>query len=123
VSPLPGGRRELAPQERLSAQSIEFIQRHVELSKSLEEQRRTDFASAMKWKGNGPTIAVRPSRAVALGMHDFGRVLRKRLLAVLVLLGDQGEYLLEFSQGRRDRGETCAASGGLRSGDPDGRSH
>jgi hypothetical protein len=28
------------------------------------------------------------SRAVALGMHDFGRVLRKRLPAVLMLLGD-----------------------------------
>src|SRR5687767_8478410 len=36
-------------------------------------------------------------------MHDFSRVLRKRLPAVLMLLGDQIKYVLEFSQGRLAR--------------------
>ena len=36
-------------------------------------------------------------------MHDFGRVLRKGLPAVLVLLGDQRKYVLEFSQSRLAR--------------------
>ena len=36
-------------------------------------------------------------------MHDFGRVLRKGLPAVLMLLGDQRKYVLEFSQGRLAR--------------------
>jgi hypothetical protein len=36
-------------------------------------------------------------------MHDFGRVLRQSLPAVLMLLGDQRKYVLEFSQGRLAR--------------------
>src|ERR1700682_1799106 len=36
-------------------------------------------------------------------MHDFGRVLRKSLPAVLMLLGDQRKYVLEFSHGRLAR--------------------
>src|SRR5687767_8739310 len=36
-------------------------------------------------------------------MHDFGRVLRKILPAVLMLLGDQRKYVLEFGQGRLAR--------------------
>ena len=50
---------------RLSAQPIEFLQRHIELSKNLEEQRRADFPSTMQWDGNGPTIAVRPAFVAA----------------------------------------------------------
>lgn len=76
-----------------SAQPIEFLQRHIELLKDCEEQRRANFPSTMQWD----------SRAVALGMHDFGRVLRQRLPAVLMLLGDQRKYVLEFSQGRLAR--------------------
>ena len=36
-------------------------------------------------------------------MHDFGRVLRKVLSAIVMLLGDQRKYVLEFSQGRLAR--------------------
>jgi hypothetical protein len=61
----------------------------------------------MQWDSNGPSIAVRPAfmaaslsalheterqrhalKLVALGTHDFGRVFRKSLPAVLMLLGD-----------------------------------
>ena len=93
----------------LSAQPIEFLERHSKLSKNLEEQRRADFPSTMQWDSNGPSIAVRPAfvaaslsapheterqrhalklARVALGMHDFGRVLWKSLPAVLMFLGD-----------------------------------
>ena len=40
------------------------------------------------------------SRAVALGMHDFGSVLRQLHPAVPMLLRDQCEDLFEFGQGR-----------------------
>jgi hypothetical protein len=52
-------------------------------------------------------------------MHDFGRVLRKGLPAVLALLGDQRKYVLEFSQSRLARVHervTASESGDL--GDP-----
>jgi hypothetical protein len=52
----------------LSAQPIEFLQRHIELSKDFEEQRRADFPSTMQWDGNGPSIAVRPA-FVAAGLR------------------------------------------------------
>ena len=53
---------------RLSAQPIEFLQRHIELSENLEEQRRADFPSTMQWDSNGPSIAVRPA-FVAAGLR------------------------------------------------------
>jgi hypothetical protein len=40
------------------------------------------------------------SRAVALGMHDFGGVLRQCHPAVQMLLRDQREDVFEFGQGR-----------------------
>ena len=43
----------------LSAQSIEFLQRHIELPKNLEEQRRADFVPAVQWM-----VAARPSLCV-----------------------------------------------------------
>ena len=49
----------------LSSQPIEFLQRHTELSKDLEEQRRADFPSTMQWDSNGPSIAVRPAFVAA----------------------------------------------------------
>lgn len=42
-------------------------------------------------------------RSVRLGMHDFSRVLRKRLSAILILLGNKSEHLLEFCEGRLAR--------------------
>ena len=76
----------------LSAQPSEFLQRDIELSKNLEEQRRADFPSTMQWDGNGP-----PSRC-ASSVRDCH--LRKGLPAVLIFVGDQRKNVLEFSQTR-----------------------
>jgi len=49
----------------LSAQPIEFLERHSKLSKNLEKQRRADFSSTMQWDSDGPSIAVRPAFVTA----------------------------------------------------------
>ena len=41
---------------------------------------------------------TRSARAVALGMHDLGRVLRERLSSLLVLLRNEPEYPLQLDE-------------------------
>ena len=67
----------------LSAQPIEFLQRHIELSKNFEEQRWADFPSTMQWDSNGPSIAMRPAFVAArlAAPHETKRQRRALKLA------------------------------------------
>ena len=46
---------------RWSAELLELFERYLELSENLEEQRRTNFTSAMQRDGYRPAVRVRPA--------------------------------------------------------------
>lgn len=112
------------------ANPLELFQRHAQLPKNFEEQRRADVPSAVKWDGDRSAVWVDPAfvtaglaarkpsaaaarwnwRAVALGMHDFGRVLWQRLSSLLIFLGDYREHALEFGERCLTRGHQCVAA-------------
>ena len=59
----------------LSAQPIEFLQRHIKLSENLEEQRRANLTSAMQRDGDRPP--VRLELRILAPIPGFGKVARR----------------------------------------------
>jgi hypothetical protein len=54
----------------------------------------------MQRDGHAPAVAMRwNSRAVALGLYDFGGVLRQCYAALQMFLGDHREDVFELGQG------------------------
>ena len=87
------------PRARPLTEALEFFQGEAELAEDLVEEGRSDLSATMDGNRHGPAIGVVPalvasglstpheaeltghplnSRAVALGIHDFGRVLGQR---------------------------------------------
>jgi hypothetical protein len=110
------------------------------LAEDLVEEWRSDLSAAMEGNRQGPAIGVVPPlvasglstldeaeltghplelRAVALGIHDFGRVLGQGSAPLLILLGDHIEDVTQLRQGLFPRGHQGVTAGdGGHLGDP-----
>ena len=66
-----------------SAHSVELLLRYIQLSKNLEEQRRTNFTPAVQRNCHGPSVAVRPAFVAArlATLHETERHRRPLKLA------------------------------------------